>query len=86
MYALRQTQDKPATNKHQAEGWIFYLPAKIKLLPLKDQEEEGRWRKRGGSKYSRERRRRGKKGEGKVKTEREEIGRVRRMGELEGAA
>lgn len=86
MYALRQTQDKPATNKHQAEGWIFYLSAKIKLLPLKDQEEEGRWRKRGGSKYSRERRRRGKKGEGKVKTEREEIGRVRRMGEMEGAA
>jgi len=84
MYALRQTQDKPATNKHQAEGWIFYLSAKIKLLPLKDQEEEGRWRKRGGSKYSRERRRRGKKGEGKVKTEREEIGRVR-MEEMEGA-
>lgn len=27
-----------------------------------------------------------KKGEGKVKTEREEIGRVRRMGEMEGAA
>lgn len=86
MYALHRTQDKPATNKHQAEGWIFYLSAKIKLLPLKDQEEEGRWRKRGGSKYSRERRRRGKKGEGKVKTEREEIGRVRRMGEMEGAA
>lgn len=85
MYALRQTQDKPATNKHQAEGWIFYLSAKIKLLPLKDQEEEGRWRKRRGSKYARESRR-GKKGEGKVKTEREEIGRVRRMGEMEGAA
>lgn len=84
MYALHRTQDKPATNKHQAEGWIFYLSAKIKLLPLKDQEEEGRWRKRGGSKYSRERRRRGKKGEGKVKTEREEIGRVR-MEEMEGA-
>lgn len=83
MYALHRTQDKPATNKHQAEGWIFYLSAKIKLLPLEDQEEEGRWRKRGGSKYSRERRRRGKKGEGKVKTEREEIGRVR-MEEMEG--
>lgn len=85
MYALHRTQDKPATNKHQAEGWIFYLSAKIKLLPLKDQEEEGRWRKRRRSKYARESRR-GKKGEGKVKTEREEIGRVRRMGEMEGAA